>query len=152
MQHDSDQHSLHDKVEQMLTEARVMLPGAQALLGFQMAILLTSAFDKLPSSSKIAHTAALLCIALTIVLLIMPAAVHRIAYAGNDSEEFHRFGSKTLVVAAVPLAAGLALDLYVGVTKALESEALGLAVGIAGVAVLIGLWFVIPFATRKLRA
>ena len=33
---------LRAKVEQMLTEARVLIPGAQALLGFQMAIMLTS--------------------------------------------------------------------------------------------------------------
>src|SRR5205823_2320433 len=32
------------RVEHMLTEARVLLPGAQALLGFQMAVLLTDAF------------------------------------------------------------------------------------------------------------
>ena len=28
---------LHARIEQMLTEARVILPGAQALLGFQLA-------------------------------------------------------------------------------------------------------------------
>ena len=34
---------LHAKIEQMLTEARVVLPGAQALFGFQLAIVLSKA-------------------------------------------------------------------------------------------------------------
>ena len=39
---------LHAKIEQLLTEARVVLPGAQALFGFQLAIVLTRAFERLP--------------------------------------------------------------------------------------------------------
>lgn len=36
---------LHAKIEQSLTEARVILPGAQALLGFQLIVMMTRAFD-----------------------------------------------------------------------------------------------------------
>jgi hypothetical protein len=36
------------KIEQMLTEARVILPGAQALFGFQLAIVFTRSFADLP--------------------------------------------------------------------------------------------------------
>jgi len=36
---------LAKKIDQMLTEARVILPGAQALLGFQLAVILTQAFE-----------------------------------------------------------------------------------------------------------
>ena len=36
---------LHAEIEQMLTEARVVLPGAQALFGFQLAIVLTQSFE-----------------------------------------------------------------------------------------------------------
>lgn len=41
---------LDTKIDQMLTEGRVILPGAQALLGFQLAVILTEAFDKLPGA------------------------------------------------------------------------------------------------------
>ena len=60
------------KVEQMLTEARVIIPGAQALLGFQLAVTLTRAFESLPIESKLAHVAALCCIAVSIILLWQP--------------------------------------------------------------------------------
>jgi hypothetical protein len=39
---------LATSVEQLLTEARVIIPGAQALLGFQFIAMLTTGFDRLP--------------------------------------------------------------------------------------------------------
>jgi hypothetical protein len=46
--------SLKEKINHLLTESRIILPGAQALLGFQFAAFLTDAFEKLPQSSKLA--------------------------------------------------------------------------------------------------
>ncbi len=60
-----DTAPLHARIEQMLTEARVILPGAQALLGFQLAIVLTDAFESMPALSRALHGAALLCVALS---------------------------------------------------------------------------------------
>jgi hypothetical protein len=48
-----------------LTEARVIIPGAQALLGFQLSVTLMRAFQELAESTKIIHIAALCCIAFT---------------------------------------------------------------------------------------
>ena len=50
---------LTTKIEQMLTEARVILLGAQALLGFQLTVTLTKAFGQLPESLKLFHVASL---------------------------------------------------------------------------------------------
>ena len=63
---------LTTQVEQLLTEARVIIPGAQALLGFQFAVTLTRAFEQLSSGAKLAHIIALLCVALAVVLLWRP--------------------------------------------------------------------------------
>lgn len=73
------------KIEQMLTEARVLIPGAQALLGFQFIATLTSAFDELPLSFRLVHLVALCAIALAALLLMTPAAVHRIAFDWEDT-------------------------------------------------------------------
>ena len=136
------------RVEHMLTEARVLLPGAQALFGFQMAVLLTDAFGNLPPSSKVLHAAALCCIALTIILLMSPAAFHRIAYGGENTESFHRIGSGFVIASVVPLAAGITSDLYVSIARALDSAALGAAVAGAVGLVLFGLWIVQPLVLR----
>jgi hypothetical protein len=44
--------SIESRIKQLLVEARVVLPGAQALLGFQLAATLTDAFGTLPRSSQ----------------------------------------------------------------------------------------------------
>lgn len=136
------------RIEQTLTEARVLIPGAQALFGFQLAVLLTDGFAQLPASSKAVHTAALCCIALAVILLMAPAAFHRITFGGQDTEEFHRLGSGLIIASALPLAAGIAADLYVAVAKALGSSAIGMALALVAAAILIGLWFVFPLVLR----
>jgi hypothetical protein len=55
----------------MLIEARVIIPGAQALLGIQLTVTLTRAFS---FESKLAHAATSCCIALSVILLMAPAA------------------------------------------------------------------------------
>jgi hypothetical protein len=47
---------LSEKINALLTEARIVLPGVQALLGFQLAAYLTDAFAKLSATAKAVHT------------------------------------------------------------------------------------------------
>lgn len=101
-----EQAPLYGRIEQMLTKARVILPGAQALLGFQLVIVLSDSFEKLPACSRLVHGLALLATALTVVLLITPAALHRIVWAGEESEEVLRIGGYITFFALLPLACG----------------------------------------------
>ncbi len=135
---------LKDKIKHVLTEARVVLPGAQALLGFQLASMLVEGFDKLPLSSKYVHLASLSLIALSTVFLITPAAYHRIVERGEETPHFHRFASRMMMAATVPLAFGLSGDFFVVVRKVTESAVYGAI--IAGVALLFlcGFWFALP--------
>jgi hypothetical protein len=71
-------------------------------------------------------------VALAVVLLMTPAAYHRIVYDGEDTEDMHRVGSALVTAATAPLALGLAGDVYVVITKIAESPAAGLAAGRAG--------------------
>jgi Family of unknown function (DUF6328) len=143
-----EQTGLHEKIDQMLTEARVILPGSQALLGFQLAIVLTQAFEKLPPALKMVHGAALLFISLSIVLLMAPAAYHRIVYKGEDSEEFHRVGSWFVTYSTIPLALGLGADVFVVGTKIVASEVAAAVAGVAVLALLIAIWHVLPLLRR----
>ncbi|GBQ27544.1 hypothetical protein HLH34_10255 [Gluconacetobacter azotocaptans] len=139
---------LHARVEQMLTEARVILPGAQALLGFQLAIVLTAAFEKLPVLSRLMHGGALFCVALAVILLVMPAALHRIVWAGQDSERFVHLGGNITATALVPLALGLTGDSYVVAARIVGSGTAGTLVATAVAAILFGLWFAWPMVAH----
>jgi hypothetical protein len=147
----SSRTPLHAKIEQMLTEARVVLPGAQALFGFQLAIVLTQSFEQLPSVSKTVHAASLFLVALAIVMLMAPAAYHRIVYAGEDTQDMYRIGSALVTMATVPLALGLAGDIYVVVAKIADSSAAGWLAGALGLITLIGLWHAYPLAVAYLQ-
>src|SRR5438132_14358379 len=83
--------ALRDKVEHVLTEARVVLPGAQALLGFQFITMLMEGFDKLPEPSKYVHAISLIVMAVTVVLLMAPVVYHRLSELGKKQEPFSGF-------------------------------------------------------------
>ena len=141
----------HEKSDAMLTEARVILPGAQALLGFQLAIVLTDAFEKLQPTVKSIHGGALLLICLSVLLLMAPAAYHRIVYAGEDSAQFHRVGSWLVTTATVPLALGLAADVFVVGTKIWSSTCAAMLASLLSLIFLSVAWYVVPFVVRAVK-
>ncbi|HKQ06651.1 MAG TPA: DUF6328 family protein [Blastocatellia bacterium] len=132
---------IKDKIKHVLTESRVVLPGAQTLLGFQFITFLMESFDKLPDSSRYIHFASLAMVALSIVLLMTPAAYHRIVERGEETRHFHRFASRVLLAAMVPLALGLSGDFFVVTRKVTESTALAAGLALALLALFYGLWF-----------
>jgi uncharacterized protein DUF6328 len=141
--------SLENRIKQVLTEARVVLPGAQALLGFQLAAMLTDAFGKLPQSSQYVHLASLVLLAVTMVLLMAPAAFHRIVEQGQDTERLHRFSSAMVLLALVPLGLGIAGDFYVVADRVLQSSTIAIALAGASLVFFFGLWFGLSFAVRS---
>ena len=64
----------------------MVLPGAQALLGFQLIAMLMENFEKLPSASQYLHLVSLFLIAVSIILLIAPAAYQRRVEEGEDTD------------------------------------------------------------------
>lgn len=142
---------LSDKIKHVLTEARVVLPGAQALFGFQLLAVLTESFDRLPVSARYVHLASLGLIALTIVLLMTPAAYHRIVEQGEETEHFHRFASRMVVAALAPLALGLAGGVYVVVQKVTESPLVSVVAALVILALFWELWFGITLYRRTQR-
>ena len=142
---------LSDKIRHVLTECIVVLPGAQALLGFQFIVVLTEGFDGLPASSKYVHLASLGLNALTVVLLMTPAAYHRLVERGEETEHFHRFASRMLVAALVPLALALAGDVYVVVRKVTDSQLVSVVAGLVILAIFWELWFGLTLYRRTQR-
>ena len=147
-----EQVPLKDKIKDLLTEARIVLPGAQALLGFQLAAYLTEGFEKLSPAAKAVHTASMLLIALSMILLMAPTPYHRLAEDGEHTERFDRVGARLVLGALVPLSLGLAGGLYVVLEKVSGCGGLAL-LGAAAVAVGAPLlWFAVPLLARRRSA
>ena len=137
----SEESDLDKKIKHVLTEVRVVLPGAQALLGFQFITFLMEGFNLLPTASKYIHLASLAMVALSTILLITPAAYHRVVEEGENTAHFHRFASRMILMAMIPLALGVTGDFFVVVRKITGSVSLSAAA--AGVMLLFfyGFWF-----------
>jgi hypothetical protein len=142
---------LETRVDQLLTEARVIIPGVQALLGFQLAVIFTQAFAALEPIAKVVHAIALCCMGLAVIFLMAPASIHRIAFSGQDDPDFLKIGSMFVVAAPFPLALGIAFDTYVAAGRALQSDRAAILLAAAAVIVLLGLWYVLPLWRRMYR-
>jgi hypothetical protein len=140
---------LKTKIEQLLTEARLIIPGGQALFGFQFIAMLTSGFDRLPEMAKVVHAAALCLIGINVIVMMTPAALHRLSFGGEDSPRFLRMGSALVTIGPAFLAAGVSAEIYVVFLKALSSARIAMTVSIAAAIVLAALWYVWPLALRR---
>ncbi len=136
------------KIEHTLTEARMVLPGAQALLGFQFMAFFASGFVELPRASRVVHFWGLVSVSLAGILLIAPAAFHRIAEHGESTARFYRYASGMVQASLVPLAMGMSADLYVVVAKGTGSAAIGVLTALSLLVVAGGLWWGLPWVSR----
>src|SRR5438105_3775364 len=105
--------AIKDKVSHVLEESRVILPGTQALLGFQFIAFFSNGFEKLPAAAQKGHLLSLLFVIASTIFLMSSAAYHRIVEEGEDTVRFHRFASYMVMCAMVMLAIGVALDVCI---------------------------------------
>lgn len=143
---DLEQESTH-----ATDEARMILPGVQAILGFQLVAVFNRRFEMLSEPEQWVHLAAFFLVALAMGLLMTPAAYHRQVERGAVSREFVDLASTLLSLALMPLIAGLAIDAYLLVRLVAHDTALALACAIALAAALAGLWFGLPQLARRQR-
>lgn len=143
--------SLEDRISLMLTESRVILPGCQALLGIQLVAVFSDGFQKLEPSSRAIHLVCLGLLGLAMVMLLAPAAYHRLAANGDASEGTDRFGVRMILGALVPLGLGMAGDFYVVVRQISDSPGWGAGAGAALLLFMLVLWLGWPLAARTRR-
>lgn len=140
--------TLSDRIHHVLTEARVVLPGAQALLAFQLSSTLVDGFAELPHSLKLLHFASLSAVAVSTIILITPAAWHRLVERGEETERFHRIASALVLAALVPLALGICGDFYIAAERITHSSAFATVMVVALGLIFFVLWFAIGLLRR----
>jgi uncharacterized membrane protein len=149
----SDDHrqytpSLGEEISSIEQEARMVLPGIQALFGFQLIAVFNQGFKaSLSQTEQTIHLVALLLIALSIVLVLAPAAYHREANH-QVSKHFVDMSSQFLAWAMGPLALGTCLDIYLVARVITESVSVSFAITLIVFIVFAWTWFIFP----KVRA
>lgn len=146
------QESLEQEATFILDESRMVLPGIQALFGFQLIAVFNQGFtEKLTEFEQVLHLLAFALVAVATALIITPAAYHRQVEREQISEYFVRLASRLLTVALVFLLAGTSLDAYLVARVITDAPGASAAVAAALALVFIGLWFVFPRVGQRFR-
>jgi hypothetical protein len=136
----------------LLEECRMVLPGIQALFGFQLIAVFSEGFgDKLARGEQQVHFLAICLVALSAGFVMTPAAIHRQTQQRAVSERFIWISSWLLLLSMYPLAAGLSLDLYLIGRVIFETTAPAILCGAALFVVLMLLWIALPRHERRLH-
>src|SRR5579859_6420381 len=138
---------LSNQVENALNETRMLILGAQVLLGFQFEAAFQPGFDRLPPELKQLKAVGLGLMLLAVGLLLAPGAFHQIVERGNDSPRVITFTSRIATVALLPFAIGMGMDVYLAAWVVLAPSA-GLAAGLAATAFALALWYGMEWLVR----
>jgi cytochrome bd-type quinol oxidase subunit 2 len=141
--------SLEGAATHLLEECRMVLPGIQALFGFQFVAVFSAGFsEKLSPREQHVHLVALLCVAAAAALVMAPAAVPRQTQPRSVSERFLSVSSRLLMWSMPPLAVGTCLDVYLVARVITGTPALAVACATLVLVVFVLLWAILP---RRLR-
>ncbi|HEV7476622.1 MAG TPA: DUF6328 family protein [Burkholderiales bacterium] len=149
----TEQIKLDSAAGHLLEECRMVLPGIQALFGFQLIAVFNQGFgEKLSGPQQQLHFAALFLVAVAAGLVMAPAAIHRQTQQREVSERFIWLSSWLLMLSMFPLAAGLSLDLYLIGMIVFEAPGISIAFAIILFAVLMALWLALPRHERRMHS
>jgi hypothetical protein len=140
---------LKDQLKNILEEARMVLPGIQALFGFQMIAVFNESFSKLSHDAKVVHLTATALTTLAIALSMAPAAFHRIIEPDHVSSRLVKVCTCLLAWGMAPLALAIALDMYLVTRIAFKDSPADWILGATAGAVLLGLWFCWPLLQKS---
>ena len=142
---------LKDSAGHLLDECRMVLPGIQALFGFQLIAVFNQRFADLPTRHQTLHLFATALVALAIALVMAPAALHRQAEPRAVSALFLKVSSRLLLASMMPLAISICLEIYIicELISTLQNYALAIAFTLFLFFVLFWIMLPIRFAQKS---
>jgi len=130
----------------------MVLPGIQALFGFQLIAVFNERFARdLSRNEQLLHLAAVALVVVAIALVMTPAAYHRQVNDGTVTRAFIDLSSKLIAGALLPLMVAIALDVYIVARAVLPDTGIGLAAAAFALITCGGLWYALPRWHRRRR-
>jgi hypothetical protein len=136
----------------MLEECRMVLPGVQALFGFQLIAVFNTHFaERLTGLEQRMHLVSLALVAIAGAFVMTPAAYHRQVCPDDVSEALLRRGGRFLVASMVALTFGITLDFYLIARLILGTPPAAIASALALLAIFVACWFALPRVVGESR-
>jgi len=140
-----EEPKLSKTAEILIDECHMILPGIQALFGFQLIAVFNSTFgEKLTSLEQRLHLLAIVLIGVAIVIIMTPPAYHRQTGPQHVSERFIHLTTRLLLISMVPLSLSIGLDLYLISRLILNDVFASLLIALGLLILFFLLWFVLP--------
>ena len=131
---ESREERLRREHSELLEELRAMIPGAEVLFGFLLAIRFTGQWKELSPAEHGVYYAALVATALALVLFMAPAAHHRLRFRAGAKDEVLRKGNREAIAGSVAMSLALAAALGLVTELVLDSAwAWGMGAGLFGI-------------------
>jgi hypothetical protein len=112
---DPDDEDVKERLErehgELLEELRALIPGAQVLFGFLLAIRFTSPFTDLNAVQRYVYYVTLLTTAVALVLLLAPSA-YRLRFREGDKDVMVRKGNRKAIAGTGAIALAFTGVLY----------------------------------------
>ena len=143
--------TLSEAVTHLLEECRTVLPGIQALFGFQLIVVFNPAFqEKLSMTERGLHLLAIGLIIVAIAMVMAPAAYHRQKDPRSVSEDFIAVATRLLLYSMFPLMIALGLEFFL-ITRVITNHlTLSILLSALLLTIFSTLWFLLP-RSRKLQ-
>ncbi len=127
----------------------MVLPGIQALFGFQLMAVFNNRFQELTPYEQYIHFSAILLVVTAIALIMTPAAYHRLVERGTVSQFFIDLSSTLIASAMIPLIMAISLEVLILGKLILGRGWASIAAAGCTFILFVLLWFVYPFVKRN---
>jgi hypothetical protein len=148
---DRQRESLQDETKTAIEEARMVLPGIQALFGFQLIAVFSDRFEKLPEICRNLHLSSIGLIVLSIVFVMAPAAFHRIGERGWVSRGLIDITSNFLTLGMTMLMSGLSVEFALVSYIVLDDVLAAIVLGVVLFLAVLLCWILLPWRHRNRR-
>ncbi len=140
--------SLSEALTHLLEECRMVLPGIQALFGFQLIAVFNSTFrEQLSSTEQCFHLAAIGLVAIAVALVMAPAALHRQTNPQAATQDFITIATRLLLLSMFPLMLGICFDFFLIARLILNNTLISVLLSTVLLVVFATLWFLLPRLT-----
>lgn len=145
---ESEAERLNRNFDDLLQELRVSQNGTQILFAFLLTVPFSSRFGRVTDSQRAIYFVALLLSALSAMLLIAPAVMHRVLFRRHHKKELVETASKVALGGQVLLAFAVSVSVLL-VTDYLYNQTLAVVMSV-GVLAWTTIWFfAVPLLIRR---
>jgi MFS family permease len=143
----------HEKEEErqryneLLSELRTIIPGVQVLFAFLLTVPFSSRFAEVDRVEKVVFTVSLMAVAAATVLLLGPAAYHRLADQ-QDRRGRLRYSVGLKLAGMALLALSISCAVFVVGRFIFDDMRMGAGLAVATAATAVVIWYVVPIIRR----